>query len=132
MKLTKSYYKIGEVSAMLDVPVTTLRWWERQFDALRPQKTPTGHRRYTLADIEVVKRIVELLRVKGLTLEGAKATLDGYEPKQQLHAPDPCKSIKGAIRLLTEASKRIDDPSTKVRVESVLEWLKTSKTDSQI
>lgn len=47
--------------------------------------------------------------------------------KPQLHASDRCRSAKGAIRLLTEAAKRIDDQSAKVRVENVLEWFREAE-----
>ena len=119
---TKSYYKVGEVAEMLGVPIYTLRYWEKEFDELEPARVG-NQRRYTLADIETVKRIMELLYVRKLRTEAAKEAMKGHTVKPQLHAPDKCKSAKGAIRLLSEAVRRIDDPSTKVRVESVLEWL---------
>lgn len=120
----KSYYKIGEVSAMLDVPVSTLRFWEDTFEQLDPFRTPGGMRKYRPEDVEMCKQIKHLLRDKGYSLEYAKKELAGLNVAPQLHAPDKCKSAKGAIRLLTEAAKRIDDASAKIRVEYVLEWLR--------
>lgn len=121
---TKSYYKIGEVSAMLDVPVSTLRFWEDTFEQLDPFRTPGGTRKYRPEDVEMCKLIKHLLRDKGYSLEYAKKELSGLNIIPQLHAPDKCKSAKGAIRLLTEAARRIDDASAKTRVEYVLEWLR--------
>ena len=129
MTLIKSYYKIGEVSAMLDVSVSTLRFWEDTFEQLDPFRTPGGTRKYRPEDVDVCRRIRHLLREKGYSLEYAKRELSGFTPKEQLHAPDKCKSAKGAIRLLSEASRRIDDPSAKIRVDFVLEWLKTQAED---
>lgn len=129
MSPTKSYYKIGEVSAMLDVSVSTLRFWEDTFEQLDPFRTPGGTRKYRPEDVDVCRRIRHLLREKGYSLEYAKRELSGFTPKEQLHAPDKCKSAKGAIRLLSEASRRIDDPSAKIRVDFVLEWLKTQADD---
>lgn len=123
MTPTKSYYKIGEVSAMLDVPVSTLRFWEDSFEQLDPFRTPGGTRKYRSEDVEMCKLIKHLLRDKGYSLEYAKKELAGLNAVPQLHAPDKCKSAKGAIRLLTEAARRIDDASAKIRVEYVLEWL---------
>ncbi len=120
----KKYYKIGEVSAMLDVPISTLRFWEDTFEQLDPFRTPGGTRKYRPEDVEMCKLIKHLLRDKGLSLEYTKKELAGLNIVPQLHAPDKCKSAKGAIRLLTEAERRIDDASAKIRVEYVLEWLR--------
>lgn len=118
----KSFYKIGEVSRMLGVPAYTLQYWEREFDELRPARV-NNQRRYTHADIETIKRIMELLRDQGLRIDAAREALRGYTVSAPMHTPDRCKSAKGAVRLLTEALMRIDDPSAKVRVENVLQWL---------
>lgn len=130
MPPTKSYYKIGEVSAMLDLPVPTLRFWEDTFEQLDPFRTPGGMRKYRPEDIEVCKLIKHLLRDKGYSLEYAKKELAGLNVIPQLHAPGQCKSAKGAIRLLTEAAKRTTDASAAIRIKYVLEWLKR-QTDSQ-
>lgn len=121
---TKSYYKIGEVSEMLNVPISTLRFWEDTFEQLDPFRTPGGTRKYRPEDVEMCKLIKHLLRDKGYSLEYAKRELAGLNLSPQLHAPDKCKSAKGAIRLLTEAARHIDDASAKIRVEYVLEWLR--------
>lgn len=126
----KQYYKIGEVSAMLDIPVSTLRFWEDTFEQLDPFRTPGGTRKYRPEDVEMCKQIKHLLRDKGYSLEYAKKELGGLNVIPQLHAPDKCKSVKGAIRLLTEAARRTDDPSATIRIEYVLEWLK-KQTGSQ-
>lgn len=129
MTLIKSFYTIGEVSAMLGVPPSTLRFWEDTFEQLDPFRTPGGTRKYRPEDVDVCRRIRHLLREKGYSLEYAKRELSGFTPKEQLHTPDKCRSAKGAIRLLSEASRRIDDPSAKIRVDFVLEWLKTQADD---
>ncbi len=72
----KSYYKIGEVSVMLDVQVSTLRFWENTFEQLDPFRTPGGTRKYCLEDVEMCKLIKHLLRDKGLSLEYAKKSAD--------------------------------------------------------
>lgn len=120
----KKYYKIGEVSAMLGVTIPTLRYWESEFEQLDPFRTPKGTRKYRPEDMKMCRLIKHLLRDKGLSLEYAKKELAGLNVVPQLHSPDKCKSEKGAIRLLTEAARRIDDVSAKIRVEYVLEWLR--------
>lgn len=57
MTPTKSYYKIGEVSAMLDVPVSTLRFWEDTFEQLDSFRTPGGTRKYRPEDVEMCRMI---------------------------------------------------------------------------
>ena len=128
----KSYYKIGEVSAMLGVPPSTLRFWEDAFDELSPPRLSgkSGSRRkYRPEDVDVCRQIKYLLREKGYSLEYARKELSGFTPQPQIHDPDRCKSVKGAIRLLTEALQRTYDHSTLIRIEYVLDWMK-SQADS--
>lgn len=72
------------------------------------------------------KQIKHLFHDKGYSLEYAKKKLAGLNVTPQLHAPDKCKSAKGAIRLLTEAARCTTDASASIRIEYVLEWLKTA------
>ena len=51
-KIEKLYYSIGEVSGMLDVPVSTVRFWENEFDILKPMKNKKGNRMFTANDVE--------------------------------------------------------------------------------
>ncbi|MBR4229791.1 MAG: MerR family transcriptional regulator [Bacteroidales bacterium] len=68
----KLYYSIGEVAAMLGVRTSVLRFWESEFDCLKPVKTSRGARNYTNHDIELLRRIHYLTRECGYTLEGAR------------------------------------------------------------
>lgn len=68
----KLYYTIGEAAAMLGVRTSVLRFWESEFDCLRPVKTSSGARNYTEHDIELLRRIHYLTRECGYTLEGAR------------------------------------------------------------
>ncbi len=47
--IEKLYYSIGEVAEMLDVPVSTVRFWENEFDILKPMKNKKGNRMFTPA-----------------------------------------------------------------------------------
>lgn len=122
MKLTKSYYKIGEVSAMLDVPVSTLRFWEDTFEQLDPFRTPGGTRKYRPEDVEVCKLIKHLLRDKGYSLEYAKKELADYRKYPPRH-PFVCKSVEDALRLLSEAKSRCEDAHAEARIEAVKGWI---------
>lgn len=119
---TKSYYKIGEVSEMLDVPITTLRYWESEFEQLDPFRTPKGTRKYRPEDIEVCRLIQHLLRVKGYSVEFAKKELDNYRKYAPRH-PFVCKSADDALRLLSEAKSRCEDAHAEARIEAVEGWI---------
>ena len=75
--IEKLYYSIGEVSEMLDVPVSTVRFWENEFDILKPMKNKKGNRMFTSNDIRNLKIIHRLLKEEGMTLQGAKKKLTG-------------------------------------------------------
>ena len=74
-EMEKIYFSISEVAEMFDVNASLLRFWEKEFPQLQPRKNSKGNRIYTKKDIELFKRIHELVRVKGFTLEGAKNAL---------------------------------------------------------
>lgn len=71
----KLYYTIGEVAEMLHENSSTLRFWEKSFPQLKPVKNSKGDRRYTESDIELLRRIQQLTRDKGFTIEGAREQL---------------------------------------------------------
>ena len=74
-KVEKLYYSIGEVAEMLEVPVSTVRFWENEFDILKPRKNKKGNRLFTPEDIKNLKIIHHLVKEKGMTLAGAKKQL---------------------------------------------------------
>jgi len=76
-KIEKLYYSIGEVSKMLDVPVSTVRFWENEFDILRPMKNKKGNRMFTTNDVRNLTIIHKLLKEEGMTLAGVKKKLSG-------------------------------------------------------
>ena len=71
----KLYYSIGEVSELFDLNASTLRFWEKEFDVLKPTKNKKGNRLFTKKDIEHIAQIVELVKQKGYTIQGAKEQL---------------------------------------------------------
>jgi DNA-binding transcriptional MerR regulator len=74
-KVEKLYYSIGEVAEMLVVPVSTIRFWENEFDILKPMKNKKGNRLFTPADIKNLKILHHLVKEEGMTLSGAKKRL---------------------------------------------------------
>jgi len=74
-KIEKIFYSIGEVAEMVGENQSLIRYWENQFDALKPQKNKKGTRLFAKEDIETVKLIHHLVKVRGLTLKGAQQKL---------------------------------------------------------
>lgn len=68
----KLYYTIGEISEAFQVNASLIRYWEREFDVLKPKKNLKGTRRYSSLDIEKFQMIHHLVKEKGYTLDGAK------------------------------------------------------------
>ncbi|MCP4884631.1 MAG: MerR family transcriptional regulator [Flavobacteriales bacterium] len=71
----KRYYKIGEVAKAFGVNTSLIRFWENEFDVLKPKKNKKGNRLFTPEDLENLKLIYFLVKEKGFTLEGAKNKL---------------------------------------------------------
>lgn len=80
----KLYYSIGEVADMFGVNASLIRFWEKEFEVIRPKKTAKGNRKFTPKDIEVLKSIFDLVKVKGFTLEGAKKALNKKEVQNSI------------------------------------------------
>lgn len=77
----KRYYGIGEVAKAFKVNTSLIRFWEKEFDILKPKKNAKGNRKFTQEDIKNLKFIYHLVKQRGFTLEGAKTHLK--EGKQQ-------------------------------------------------
>lgn len=75
LEITKLYYSIGEVSEMFDVNASLIRFWEKEFSIIKPKKNKKGNRLFTAKDIENLRRIYDLVKIQGFTLEGAKSQL---------------------------------------------------------
>ena len=72
----KLYYNIGEISKAFEIKPSLLRFWEKEFDILKPKKNVSGTRKYSSVDLKNIKLIYDLVKVKGYTLEGAKKQLE--------------------------------------------------------
>ena len=71
----KLYYSIGEISEAFNVNTSLIRFWQKEFEILKPKKNSKGTRRYSSIDIENFQTIHHLVKEKGYTLEGAKEQL---------------------------------------------------------
>ena len=73
--ITKLYYSIGEVAKMFDVNTSLIRFWENEFDILKPKKNKKRNRLFTQKDVDNLKIIYHLVKERGFTLDGAKKKL---------------------------------------------------------
>lgn len=73
--IQKRYFSISEVAKMLNVKPSLLRFWEKEFKQIQPKTNARGKRSYKQEDIDVLRRIYDLVKVQGLTLEGARKAL---------------------------------------------------------
>ncbi len=90
--IEKQYYSIGEVAAMFEVAPSLIRFWETEFDVLKPKKSKKGNRLFTPKDIENLRIVYHLVKERGFTIQGAREVLknkgvqtrDKYEIIQSL------------------------------------------------
>jgi DNA-binding transcriptional MerR regulator len=95
----KIYFKIGEVSEIIGVEPYVLRYWETEFEVLKPSKAPSKHRLYKKRDVELLLEIKRLLYTEGFTIEGARKKLKETkkEEKSQLKLPLTDQKYKSAL-----------------------------------
>jgi DNA-binding transcriptional MerR regulator len=74
-EIEKLYFSIGEVAEMFSVAPSLIRFWESEFDIIKPKKNRKGNRQFTKEDIDNVRTIYHLVKEKGFTLQGAKEML---------------------------------------------------------
>ena len=95
----KIYFKIGEVSEIVGVEPYVLRYWETEFELLKPSKAPSRHRLYKKRDVELLLEIKRLLYADGFTIEGARKKLkeSKKEEKEQLKLPLADQKYRNAL-----------------------------------
>jgi DNA-binding transcriptional MerR regulator len=74
-KSEKLYFSIGEVAEKFNLAPSALRFWEKEFETIKPFKNKKGNRFYTQEDIDQIALINHLVKERGLTLKGAKAKI---------------------------------------------------------
>ena len=95
-EIVKKYYSIGEVADQFKVATSLIRFWESEFDIIKPKKNRKGNRQFTIDDIENVKLIYHLVKEKGFTLQGAKDMIknNGNEIHSKMEMIDSLKSVR--------------------------------------
>ena len=103
--IEKLFYPIGEVAKMYKVNVSLIRFWEKEFDILKPKKNKKGNRMFTKQDIENLDIIFHLVKERGFTLEGAKKKLkeNKKDTIDTITIVKKLKEIRGFLTDLREA-----------------------------
>lgn len=97
----KMFYSISEVAQMFNVTETLLRYWEKEFPNIKPQKGGRGIRQYTKDDIEQVRLVHHLVKERGLTLQGARDMLKRNKKgdvNRQIEVIDRLKAVKAELQ----------------------------------
>lgn len=105
-KVEKLYYSIGEVADMFGVKTSLIRYWEKEFDVIKPQKNKKGNRFFTQKDIDNFHIIYHLVKEKGMTLKGAQKKLKENR-EDTLNNFEVVKSLENIKNLLLEIKEEI-------------------------
>ena len=105
-EIKKLYYSIGEVSDLVGLEPHVLRYWESEFEMLRPRKNRAGQRAYTEEDIAVVRRIQQLLKEEKYTIAGARQVLE-REKHRTVSEADLREELRALRTLLTHLLEKL-------------------------
>lgn len=100
-KVEKLYYSIGEVAELFNVNTSLIRYWENEFDLIKPKKNKKGNRHFTKEDLENIGLIYYLVKEQGMTLKGAKKKLKENK-EDTINNYEVVKSLKKVRSLLLE------------------------------
>ncbi len=101
----KLYYTIGEVADMFQVNASLIRFWEKEFDIIKPHKNKKGNRLFTKKDINNFRTIFHLVKEKGFTLQGAKEKLKTSKVETISQHAEMIDSLKKLKEFLLEIKK---------------------------
>ena len=95
-EIEKLYYSIGEVAETFNVAPSLIRFWESEFDIIKPKKNRKGNRQFTREDIDNVRTIYHLVKEKGFTLQGAKEMLrnDSQAVKDKMEMIESLRNVR--------------------------------------
>ncbi len=105
----KPYYRIGEVSSLVGVEPHVLRYWEREFRTIRPQKSARGQRVYSRRDVETLMRVRQLLYKDGFTIAGARRKLQQDRVASEEDATMAPATASAAVREPQAAEASLPD-----------------------
>ena len=105
-KVEKLYYSIGEVAGMFHVNTSLIRFWEKEFDVIKPKKNKKGNRLFTQLDIDNFHIIYHLVKENGMTLKGAKKKMKENKEDTE-HNFEIIKSLESIRDMLIEVRESL-------------------------
>jgi DNA-binding transcriptional MerR regulator len=105
----KLYYSIGEVADLFQVNTSLIRFWEKEFDVLKPKKNKKGNRLFTPDDLNHLKVIYNLVKEQGLTLDGAKKYLKENKKTVKHQLKTENKELSEIVNKLSFIKKKLID-----------------------
>ena len=103
----KLFYTIGEVAKMFDVNTSLIRYWEKEFNIIKPKKNAKGNRLFTPNDVENFHKIYHLVKERGMTLEGAKQHLKNNNENEDSKF-EVIKSLKNIRAMITDLKDSLE------------------------
>ena len=120
----KLYYTMGEVSEILDVSQSLLRFWEKEFDEIRPLRNKKGNRLFTAQDVQTLKKIYHLVKEKGLKIAAAKRQLKLGDTNELSREALIVEKLHAIRAILIEVKQSLDTESeVEVAFEPIAEEL---------
>ncbi len=123
LSIKKLYYSISEVSKITNIEQYVLRYWETEFEQLRPQKNRAGNRIYTNKDIQLILHIKTLLRERKYTIEGAKKIMENFAPDKVFQSVESEKETTDELEPLKTKREKTALQKDLEEVKSLLELL---------
>lgn len=106
-KIEKLYYSIGEVAKMFDVNPSLIRFWEKEFDIIKPKKNKKGNRLFTKEDVDNFHIIFHLVKENGMTLKGAQKKMKENK-EDTLNNFEVIQSLNNIRSMLLEIKEELD------------------------
>ena len=104
----KRYFTIGEVSKLCEIKPHVLRYWEQEFNQLKPVKRRGNRRYYQRHEVKLVRAIRQLLYIDGFTISGARARLDELSAKEVASGANQALGSQSKI-IITQVIKELDE-----------------------
>jgi len=106
-KVEKLFYSIGEVARMFNVNTSLIRYWEKEFDIIKPKKNKKGNRLFTREDIENFHIIFHLVKERGMTLKGARQKMQDNKD-DAIHNLEVIQSLHRIRSMLLEIKEDLN------------------------
>jgi DNA-binding transcriptional MerR regulator len=107
MESAKMFYTIGEVADMFKVNTSLIRFWEKEFDIIKPHRNKKGNRLFTPSDVDYFHQIYHLVKEQGFTLQGAKDRLKSTVSEEMNVKFEAVKTLKNVKLFLLDLKENL-------------------------